>query len=292
MAVTLRDQRIAQTNGRQVLSNLGIGRRSYSRISTVLEMPNLVQLQIDSFNWFREEGLRELLEEISPIVDYNGKMELHFLEHRFDEPRATEEVCRERDMTYAAPLRIRVRLVIRDTGEIKESDVFLGDFPIMTPDGTFLINGAERVVVSQLVRSPGVYFELSDDPTTGRPLCGAKLIPSRGAWLEFETSNRNVLSVKVDRKRKLPATILLRAIGFAEDDEIRELFADIDDPDRHYIESTLERDPTNTVEEAQVELYRRLRPGDPPTKDNASSLLEGLFFNSRRYDLAASVATS
>ena len=286
MAVTLRDQRAAPTDGRQVLSNLGIGRRSYSRISTVLEMPNLVQLQIDSFDWFKTEGLRELLEEISPIVDYNGKMELHFLEHRFDEPRATEEICRERDMTYAAPLRIRVRLVIRDTGEVKESDVFLGDFPIMTPDGTFLINGAERVVVSQLVRSPGVYFELTDDPTTGRPLCSAKLIPSRGAWLEFETSNRNVLSVKVDRKRKLPATILLRAIGFADDDEIRELFAEVDDPEHHYIDSTLERDPTKSVEEAQVELYRRLRPGDPPTRDNASSLLEGLFFNARRYDLA------
>ena len=227
MAVTLRDQRAAPTDGRQVLSNLGIGRHSYCRISTVLEMPNLVQLQMDSFDWFKTEGLRELLEEISPIVDYNGKMELHFLEHRFDEPRASEETCRERDMTYAAPLRIRVRLVIRETGEIKESDVFLGDFPMMTPDGTFLINGAERVVVSQLVRSPGVYFELSDDPTTGRPLCSAKLIPSRGAWLEFETSNRNVLSVKVDRKRKLPATILLRAIGFAEDDEIRELFSEV-----------------------------------------------------------------
>ncbi|MBX6341868.1 MAG: DNA-directed RNA polymerase subunit beta, partial [Thermomicrobiaceae bacterium] len=261
MAVSLRDQRVAAAGARQVLSNLGIGRRSFARIPTVLEMPNLVQLQLESFEWFKTEGMRELLDEISPIVDYNQKMELHFLEHRFDEPRYTEEICRERDMTYAAPLRIRVRLVIRDTGEIKESDVFLGDFPVMTQDGTFLINGAERVVVSQLVRSPGVYFELVEDPTTGRRLCGAKLIPNRGAWLEFETSNRNVLSVKVDRKRKLPVTVLLRAIGYADDDQIRELFADVDDPEHRYIDSTLERDTTKTKEEAEIELFRRLRPG-------------------------------
>ncbi|MFO7270029.1 DNA-directed RNA polymerase subunit beta [Sphaerobacter thermophilus] len=286
MAVTLRSQGAPDAGTRQVLSNLGIDRVSFASIPTVLEMPNLVQLQIESFEWFKTEGMRELLEEISPIVDYNGKMELRFLEHRFDEPRYDEETCRERDMTYAAPLRIRVQLLIRETGEIKESDVFLGDFPIMTPHGTFLINGAERVVVSQLVRSPGVYFDLTTDPTTGRQLAGAKLIPSRGAWLEFETSNKNVLSVKVDRKRKLPVTVLLRAIGIVDDDEIRELFADVDDPEHRFIESTLERDTTKTREEAQVELYRRLRPGDPPTRENAASLLDGLFFNPRRYDLA------
>src|SRR6185312_11750091 len=158
MAVTLRDQRMAQTDGRQVLSNLGIGRRSYSRISTVLEMPNLVQLQIDSFDWFKVEGLRELLEEISPIVDYNGKMELHFLEHRFDEPRATEEICRERDMTYAAPLRIRVRLVIRDTGEIKESDVFLGDFPIMSVLSVAAARAAAAEIESAVFQACGTTF--------------------------------------------------------------------------------------------------------------------------------------
>jgi len=286
MAVTLRSQGAPDAGTRQVLSNLGINRVSFASIPTVLEMPNLVQLQIESFEWFKTEGMRELLEEISPIIDYNGKMELRFLEHRFDEPRYDEETCRERDMTYAAPLRIRVQLIIRETGEIKESDVFLGDFPIMTPHGTFLINGAERVVVSQLVRSPGVYFDLTTDPTTGRQLAVAKLIPSRGAWLEFETSNKNVLSVKVDRKRKLPVTVLLRAIGIVDDDEIRELFADVDDPEHRFIESTLERDTTKTREEAQVELYRRLRPGDPPTRENAASLLDGLFFNPRRYDLA------
>ncbi|MDI3339794.1 MAG: DNA-directed RNA polymerase subunit beta [Sphaerobacter sp.] len=286
MAVTLRSKGAPEAGKRQVLSNIGIGRHSYASIPTVLEMPNLVQLQIESFEWFKTEGMRELLDEISPIVDYNQKMELRFLEHRFDEPRYDEETCRERDMTYAAPLRIRVQLLIRETGEIKENDVFLGDFPMMTQHGTFIINGAERVVVSQLVRSPGVYFDLTQDPTTGRQLAGAKLIPSRGAWLEFETSNKNVLSVKVDRKRKLPVTVLLRAIGFVDDDQIRALFEDVDDPEYRYIESTLERDTTRTKEEAQVELYRRLRPGDPPTRENAASLLDGLFFNPRRYDLA------
>jgi DNA-directed RNA polymerase subunit beta len=286
MAVTVRERGDADIGAKQVRSNLGVNRRSYASIPTVLEMPNLVQLQLDSFDWFRDEGLGELLQEISPIVDYNDKMKLEFLEHWFDEPRVSEDVCRDRDMTYAAPLRIRVRLTINATGEVKESDVFLGDFPIMTPKGTFLINGAERVVVSQLVRSPGAYFDLSEDAATGRKLCGAKLIPSRGAWLEFETSNRNVLSVKVDRKRKLPVTVLLRALDIPEDDDIRALFEDIEDPEARYIDSTLERDTAHTVEEAQVELYRRLRPGDPPTKENASNLLENLFFNPRRYDLA------
>jgi len=271
----------------QVVSNMGINRRSYARIPTVIEMPNLVQVQIDSFQWFKTDGLRELLQEISPITDYNQKMELHFLEHAFDEPRANEETCRERDMTFAAPLRIRVRLIIKETGEIKESDIFLGDFPMMTAHGTFIINGAERVVVSQLVRSPGVYFELEEDATSGRRLCKAKLIPNRGAWLEFESSNRDVLSVKVDRKRKMPVTILLRAIGYEDDEELAALFADVDtNPDHQYISATLEREPTKTREEALVELYKRLRPGDPPTRDNAANLLKNLFFDPRRYDLA------
>jgi DNA-directed RNA polymerase subunit beta len=271
----------------QVVSNKGINRRSFARIPTVLEMPNLVQVQLNSFEWFKSEGLAELLQEISPITDYNQKMELHFLEHAFDEPRASEEVCRDRDMTFAAPLRIRVRLVIKETGEIKESDIFLGDFPMMTAHGTFVINGAERVVVSQLVRSPGVYFELEEDATSGRRLCKAKLIPNRGAWLEFETSNRDVLSVKVDRKRKMPVTILLRAIGYEDNDALQALFADVDtNPDHQYIASTLEREPTKTKEEALIELYKRLRPGDPPTRENAASLLKNLFFDARRYDLA------
>jgi DNA-directed RNA polymerase subunit beta len=270
-------------------------------------MPNLVQIQLESFQWFKEEGLRELLEEISPITDHHRKMELFISDPRFDEPwtrmpkgeeqerakkdpRIAEVFCRERDITYAAPLRVSAKLVMRETGEIKETGpdgIFLGDFPIMTTDGTFIINGAERVVVSQLVRSPGVYFERSQDPATGKNLSTAKLIPNRGAWLEFETSNRDVISVKVDRKRKMPVTILLRAIGIESDEDLLAAFQDVDTKeDRRYISTTMEKEPTKTREEALVELYRRLRPGDPPTKDNATTMLENLFFNERRYDLA------
>lgn len=275
-------------------------------------MPDLVQVQIESFEWFKREGLRELLEEISPISDHHKKMELTFGEYRFDEPwkrlpedlqeqgkadpRIVEQFCRERDITYAAPLRIKakLRVVNPETGEIREigagddedSEIFIGDFPLMTTDGTFIINGAVRVVVSQLVRSPGVYFDRSSDPTTGKLVSTAKLIPNRGAWLEFETSNRDVVSVKVDRKRKMPVTILLRAIGMT-DEELETAFADVDtNPDRPFIKTTLEKDPTRQKDEALIELYRRLRPGDPPTRDNATSMLENLFFNDRRYDLA------
>ena len=302
-----RQEAIGTTNQRRVVSNHGVNRRSFSRIPTVWEMPNLVQVQIESFNWFHREGLKELLDEISPITDHHKKMELTFLDYRFDEPwsrlpkgeereraqvdpRISEAYCRERDITYAAPLRIWARLVMRETGEIKETGpdgIFLGDFPMMTSDGTFIINGAERVVVSQLVRSPGVYFERPQDATTGKLLSTAKLIPNRGAWLEFETSNRDVLSVKVDRKRKMPVTILLRAIGIESDEQLLETFADVDtNPDRRFIATTLDKEPTKTREEALIELYRRLRPGDPPTRDNATTLLENLFFNERRYDLA------
>ncbi len=304
----------AETTGglQTVLSNTGIDRRSFSRIPTVWEMPDLVQVQIESFEWFKQEGLRELLEEISPISDSHKKMELTFGEYRFDEPwkrlpehlqqqgkddpRIVEQFCRERDITYASPLRIKakLRVVNPETGEIREigagededSEIFIGDFPLMTTDGTFIINGAERVVVSQLVRSPGVYFDRSTDPTTGKLVSTAKLIPNRGAWLEFETSNRDVMSVKVDRKRKMPVTILLRAIGMT-DDELETAFADVDtNPDRPFLRTTLEKDPTREKDEALIELYRRLRPGDPPTRDNATTMLDNLFFNDRRYDLA------
>jgi DNA-directed RNA polymerase subunit beta len=295
-----------------VLSNTGIDRRSFSRIPTVWEMPDLVQVQIESFEWFKQEGLRELLEEISPISDHHKKMELTFGEYRFDEPwkrlpehlqqqakddpRIVEQFCRERDITYASPLRIKakLRVVNPETGEIREigagededSEIFIGDFPLMTTDGTFIINGAERVVVSQLVRSPGVYFDRTTDPTTGKLVSTAKLIPNRGAWLEFETSNRDVMSVKVDRKRKMPVTILLRAIGMT-DEELETAFADVDtNPDRPFLRTTLEKDPTHEKDEALIELYRRLRPGDPPTRDNATAMLDNLFFNDRRYDLA------
>ncbi len=263
-------------------------RHSYARIPTVLEAPNLVQIQIDSFQWFRNEGLQELLNEISPIQDYNQKsMDLSFPTPKFEEPRHSVDICRERDQTYSAPLYVTASLLVKETGEIKESQVYLGEFPLMTPDGTFIINGAERVVVSQLVRSPGVYFTAPEDPSTGRRLFAAKLIPNRGAWLEFETSNRDILSVKVDRKRKMPVTILLRAIGYSSNDEIMELFKDVDtNQDHQYIATTLEKEPTKNTDQAIIELYHRLRPGDPPTRENAQALLENLFFNPRRYDLA------
>jgi len=272
----------------RAIANGRIERRSYARIPSVLDAPNLVQIQLDSFQWFLNEGLQELLTEISPIQDYNQKsMDLNFPRYEFQEPRNSVDLCRERDQTYAAPLYVTASLLVKETGEIKESQVYLGEFPMMTPDGTFIINGAERVVVSQLVRSPGVYFTAPEDPSTGRRLFAAKLIPNRGAWLEFETSNRDILSVKVDRKRKMPVTILLRAIGYSSNDEIMELFADVDNnPDHQYLRSTLEKEPTKNTDQAIIELYHRLRPGDPPTRENAQALLENLFFNPRRYDLA------
>src|SRR3954462_3595710 len=211
----------------QTSSDVLATRVSFARIKEVLPIPNLIDVQTRSFQWFMDEGLKELFAEISPITDFTGKnLELHFLDYTFGPPKYSEWECRERDMTYSVPLRVRTRLVAKETGEIKEQEIFMGDFPKMTDTGTFIINGAERVVVSQLVRSPGVYFTLETDPTTGRELTYAKLIPSRGAWLEFETSNKDVLSVKVDRKRKIPVTTLLRAIGY-NNDQIIEEFAEI-----------------------------------------------------------------
>src|SRR3954453_13735189 len=265
-----------------------VGRRNFGKITSVMPMPNLIKVQIESFDWFKNQGLQELFEEISPITDFTGKnMELRFLDYHFGEPRYSVLECRQRDMTYAAPLRVRVQLLIKETGEIKESEIFMGDFPLMTENGTFVINGAERVVVSPLLRSPGVSLTSTEDPNTGRKLFGAKLIPNRGAWLEFETSNKDVRSVKVDRKRKIPVTILLRAIGTGSDEELLDTFKNVDNhADHHYIKSTIDKESTKTQEEAAIELYRRLRPGDPPTRENAESLINSLLFNPRRYDLA------
>jgi DNA-directed RNA polymerase subunit beta len=269
-------------------------RKNYGRIQEILPVPNLIQVQLRSFEWFKREGLRELFNEISPIEDFTGRnLRLEFIvpENPFDAPKYSEQECRERDMTYAAPLKVRARLTIKQTGEIKESQIYMGDFPLMTDQGTFIINGAERVVVSQLVRSPGVYFQAEEDPATGRLLFMAKLIPARGAWLEFETSNKDVITVKVDRKRKIPVTTFLRALGdTGTDEELLTWFAHVDDdPDHQYIRSTIgetvRRDPARTREEGLLELYRRLRPGDPATLDNAEKLLDALFFNPRRYDL-------
>ena len=270
----------------------GNGRRVYSKTPTVLEVPNLIQAQIDSFEWFKTDGLMELFEEISPMEDYpGGRFELNFLTHTFDEPAASEEDCRENETTYAAALKVRVELVNRAPGpaqgERKFQDLFIGDIPIMTRTGTFIINGAERVVVSQLVRSPGAYFTTTTDANTGRQLASAKMIPNNGAWMEFETSNKDVISVKVDRKRKSPAAMLLRALGYVTDEEILELFRDVDDdPEHQYIQTTIDKDiRADTHEEAMLEFYRRLRPGEPPSIDNARKLLDDLFFNPRRYDL-------
>lgn len=273
-------------------------RTSYGRLTDLIELNDLISTQIESFRWFMSEGLRELFDEINPIIDYTGKnYELRFLDFEFGQPKFSVEQCRNRDMTYAAPLRIKARLTVRETGEIKESEVYMGDFPIMTEQGTFIVNGTERVVVSQLVRSPGLYFTAAEDPATGRRLFGAKLIPNRGAWLEIETSPKDLVTVKIDRKRKVPVTVLLKALELPElkgrdtDREtmrrsLLEMFQEVDDnPDHHYIDATLERDLTLKAEEALIELYKRLRPGDPATVDNARSLLNNLFFNPRRFDL-------
>ena len=262
-------------------------RTSYARIPEVLPIPNLIELQLDSFRWFIANGLRELFDEISPIKDFTGKvMELQFLDYEFGIPKYTELECRAKDLTYSQPLYVNVELLIKETGEIQRQRVYMGDFPVMTDQGTFIINGAERVVVSQLVRSPGVYYSATEDPTSGRTLFSAKVIPNRGAWLEFETSNKDLLSVKVDRKRKIAATTLLRAVGFETNEEIAGLFTNVDtDPDHPYVSSTLDKDLTKNQHEALIEVYKKLRPGDPPTGDNARQLVESLFFNFRRYDL-------
>ncbi len=287
----------------------GAARQSFARITEVAPIPNLIKVQRDSFDWFLREGLKELFAEISPIQDFTGRnMDLELAVagpdpgepgYAFGQPKMSEDDCREHDTTFAAPLKVRMRLKIKsgeNAGEIKEQDIFMGDFPLMTDNGTFIINGSERVVVSQLVRSPGVYFTVEEDPTSGRDLCMGKLIPSRGAWLEFETSSRDVMSVKVDRKRKIPVTTLLRAlprvvpefkaVARGTDEEILALFEGVDEgSDHHFVQSTLDKDPASNAEEALLEFYRRLRPGDPPNADNARSLLNSLFFNFRRYDL-------
>ncbi len=256
-------------------------RYSYAKINEVLDMPNLIEIQKNSYNWFLKEGLQEIFHDISPIQDFTGNLVLSFENFTLGEPKYAVEECKERDVTYSAPLRVSVRLINRETGEIKEQEVFMGDFPLMTDNGTFIINGAERVIVSQLVRSPGVYYGESID-TSGKKLYNATVIPNRGAWLELETDANEVVSVRVDRTRKLPVTVLVRALGWASSASILELFGE-----DVRVRATLERDNTDSREEALVEIYKRLRPGEPPTVENATQLLETLFFDSKRYDLAA-----
>jgi DNA-directed RNA polymerase subunit beta len=283
-------------------------RVSYARIPDIRAMPSLIQVQLDSFEWFKMTGLRDLFAEISPIEDFTSKnLKLEFIipDDPFGEPKYTEDQCRERDATYASPLYVKARLTYKETGEIQEKDIFMGDFPLMTTEGTFIINGAERVVVSQLVRSPGVYYTSEADPATGRHLFAAKLIPNRGAWLEFETNNKNLLSVKIDRKRKIPITTLLRAMGgigdrdpgksehtpdLRTDEGILKAFAGTGQHGEEvskFLLTTLEKDPIKTPEEALLEVYRKLRPGDPATLENARTLVFNLFYHTRRYDLGS-----
>ena len=264
---------------------VSVGRRtrySYAHIKEVMEMPHLLDIQRASYQWFLEVGLAEIFRDISPIQDFSGNLILSFESFALGEPKYDLDECKERDVTYAAPLRVNVRLVNRETGEIQEQGVFMGDFPLMTDTGTFIINGAERVIVSQLVRSPGTYYGVEID-TTGKELYNATMIPNRGAWIELETDANDVISVRIDRTRKMPVTYLIRALGYETDAEIRALFGD--DP---RILATIERDTdeVKTRGRAVIEIYRRLRPGEPANEDNARQLLEVLFFDPRRYDLA------
>ncbi|MGI2335301.1 MAG: DNA-directed RNA polymerase subunit beta [Dehalogenimonas sp.] len=266
-------------------------RKSYSKIPEVVSVPNLIDIQLASFRWFMEDGLKALVEEISPVKDFNGnRMELEFIGYEFREPRMSEEECQHRDKDYSIPLYVKARLIIKATGEIKEPfEIFFGDLPLMTANGTFITSGTERVVVSQLLRSPGVYFTVQEDTATGRPLCHTSLIPSRGAWLEFETSNRDVISVKIDGRRKIPVTSFLRAIGYGSDQELIELFTDVDKSMDHvYIQSSIEKDPLiRDTAGALIDLYGRLRPGDPANVDNATKLVNDMFFSPDHYDLGA-----
>ncbi|MCL6476825.1 MAG: DNA-directed RNA polymerase subunit beta [Peptococcaceae bacterium] len=257
-----------------------IQRKNFGKLKEVLELPNLIEVQRNSYNWFLREGLREVFQDISPIQDFTGNLVLEFLDYTLGEPKYTVEECKERDVTYAAPLRVKVRLINKETGEVKEQEVFMGDFPLMTEKGTFIINGAERVIVSQLVRSPGVYFGDVLDPS-GKRLFTATIIPNRGAWLEFETDVNDHIFVRIDRTRKVPATVLVKALGYGTKAKIAELFGE-----NKHIQETLARDNTDSEEEALVEIYKRLRPGEPPTVESARSLLEALFFDPKRYDLA------
>ncbi|MFC1914172.1 DNA-directed RNA polymerase subunit beta [Chloroflexota bacterium] len=267
-------------------------RKSYANLPQILDVPNLIKIQLDSFQRLQEDGLKQLLEEISPIKDITGnRLELSFIGYEFREPRPghSETECRSRDLTFSMPLYVRVRLLVKETGEIKEQDLFFGDIPLMTAKGTFITSGAERVVVSQLLRSPGVYFTTETDASTGRELGYAKLIPTRGAWLEIEISSRDIVSAKIDGKRKIPVTTMLRAIGYGKDEELLSLFAEEDNsPEHQYIRQTMEREPLIRDEkEALLDIYRKLRPGELPNIENARKLLNGLFFDPARYDLGA-----
>ncbi|MCQ1530950.1 DNA-directed RNA polymerase subunit beta [Lutispora saccharofermentans] len=256
-------------------------RMSYSNIDEVMDMPNLIEVQKNSYNWFLEEGLKEVFNDVSPISDYTGNLVLEFVDYSLDgKPKYSVEECKERDVTYSAPLKVKIRLANKSTNEVKEQEVFMGDFPLMTDQGTFIINGAERVIVSQLVRSPGVYYDEQIDKS-GKRLHSATVIPNRGAWLEYETDSNDVLWVRIDRTRKIPITVLLKALGYGTDQQIENVLGEDE-----RIKVTLQKDTTKNTEEGLIEVYKRLRPGEPPTVESAKSLIESLFFDPKRYDLA------
>jgi DNA-directed RNA polymerase subunit beta len=256
-------------------------RRTFAKLAEVLPPPNLISVLKESFDWFLNEGLKETLKEISPIEDFTGNLALQFMAQRFEDPKFDEDECKEKDMTFSRPLFVTAAFINKETGEIKEQTVFMGDFPMMTDKGTFIINGTERVVVSQLVRSPGVYFDRSIDKTSDKDIFACKIIPARGAWLEFETDKRDTVGVRIDRKRRQNVTVLLKALGFGGDEAILKMFDKAES-----IAITLERDAIETEEDALMDIYRKLRPGEPPTVESARTLLENLFFNPKRYDLA------
>jgi len=257
-------------------------RMSFSKVNEVCPMPNLIEVQLDSYEWFWKEGLKEVFEDVNPIQDYTGNLVLEFIDHNLDKGaiKYSVEECKERDSTYAAPLKVKVRLLNKETGEVKEQEVFMGDFPLMTQQGTFVINGAERVIVSQLVRSPGAYYNYNVDKT-GKKLFSSTVIPNRGAWLEYETDSNDIIYVRIDKTRKLPISVLVRAFGLGSDVEIIDYFGE-----EERLKATIEKDNTKTKEEALLEIYKRLRPGEPPTVDSAMSLINSLFFDAKRYDLS------
>ena len=268
-------------NVKPVQLGKNVQRMSFSRIDEVLEMPNLIEIQKNSYKWFLEEGIKEVFKDISAITDYQGNLVLDFIDYRLeDKPKYSIEECKERDATYSAPLRVRASLLNKETGEVKEQDIFMGDFPLMTDSGTFIINGAARVIVSQLVRSPGVYYAMSRDKA-GKALYSSTVIPNRGAWLEYETDSNDVFYVRIDKNRKLPVTTFIRALGLSSDAQILDFFGS----DTKML-ATLEKDSTNNTEEGLLEVYRKLRPGEPPTVDSAQSHIDMLFFDARRYDLS------
>ncbi|HCT90412.1 MAG TPA: DNA-directed RNA polymerase subunit beta, partial [Lachnospiraceae bacterium] len=262
---------------RPITSGKGM-RMSYQRQKEVLEMPNLIEVQKNSYNWFLTDGLREVFDDISPITDYSGKLSLEFVDFALceDEVKYSIEECKERDTTYAAPLKVKVRLYNRENDEINEHEIFMGDLPLMTATGTFVINGAERVIVSQLVRSPGIYYAISHDKL-GKELYSCTVIPNRGAWLEYETDSNDIFYVRVDRTRKVPVTVLIRALGYGTNAEILDLFGE-----EPKLLASFGKDVSDNYQDGLLELYKKIRPGEPLSVDSAESLLNSMFFDPRR----------